>query len=171
MRPPDGLTPGQRLAAQAAEAAEVRTWQTHPDVVALQVERTRTLVDRLMWGGIVSGLAFTMVNVQQFAARTTGAAPGTLGWWAAWLLDPTVAAILLGILIAERRVAPGQIKLDRITRVAKWVLLGATYVMNTWESYATGSVAGVVLHSVPPLVVFLAAEVLPGLHERLTASM
>jgi hypothetical protein len=46
MRPPDGLTPGQRLAAKAAEAAEVRTWQTHPDVVALQVERTRTLVDQ-----------------------------------------------------------------------------------------------------------------------------
>jgi hypothetical protein len=31
----DGLTPGQRIAAKAAEAAEVRTWQTHPDVVAL----------------------------------------------------------------------------------------------------------------------------------------
>ena len=89
MRPRDGLTPGQRLATQAAEAAEVRTWQTHPDVVALQVERTHTLVDRLMWDGIIVGLLFTATNVQQFTARTTGATPGTLGWWAAWLLDRT----------------------------------------------------------------------------------
>jgi hypothetical protein len=137
--------------------------------VALQVERTRTLVDALMWGGIVIGLAFTMVNVQQFAARTIGADPGSLAWWAAWLLDPTIAAILLGILIAERHVAPGQIQLERVARLAKWGLLGATYTLNCWESFARGSVAGVVLHSVPPLVVFLAAEVVPDLHERLTA--
>lgn len=168
MRPPDGLTPGQRLAAKAAEAAEVRTWQTHPDVVALRVERTRTLVDRLIWGGIIVGLLFTASNVQAFVADTTNAVFGSLGWWAAWLVDPTIAAVLLGILIAERRVAPGQIKLDRIARVAKWVLLGMTYGANTWQAWADRSPAGIMLHSFPPLVVFLAAEVVPGLHDKLT---
>jgi len=168
MRPPDGLTPGQRLAAKAAEAAEVRTWQTHPDVVALRVERTRTLVDRLIWGGIIVGLLFTASNVQAFVADTTNAVFGSLGWWVAWLVDPTIAAVLLGILITERRVAPGQIKLDRIARVAKWVLLGMTYGANTWQAWADRSPAGIMLHSLPPLVVFLAAEVVPGLHAKLT---
>lgn len=161
-------TPGQRLAQRATEAAEVRQWQTHPDVVALQVERTRTLVDRMIWGGIVAGLLLTTTNVQQFTAKTIGATPGTFGWWAAWLLDPTVALILLGVLVAERRVAPGRITLGPWPRAAKWSLVAATYCMNTWESYAAGNLAGVVLHSVPPLVVFMGAEAVTDCRDKLT---
>jgi hypothetical protein len=159
----------QQLAREAAEAAEMRVWRDHPDVVALRVERVRTLVDRMMWTGIVLGLLFTMVNVQQFAAHTVDAEPGSLGWWAAWLLDPTVAVILLGILVAERRVAPAQIRLGQWSRIAKWSLLAATYVMNTWQSWASGSPAGIVLHSVPPLVVFMAAESVTDCQDKLTA--
>jgi len=160
------LTAGQRLAREAAEAAELRTWQTHPDVIALHVEKIRTRVDRMMWAGIVMGLCFTMVNVQRFAAQ--GAATWSLQWLSAWLLDPTVAIILLAILIAERRIAPGQIQLGVRSQVAKWILLLSTYVMNTWESWATGSLSGVVLHSVPPLAVFLAAESITDCHDKLT---
>lgn len=160
------LTAGQRLAREAAEAAEVRAWQTHPDVIALHVEKIRTRVDRMMWTGIVLGLCFTMVNVQRFAAQ--GAAAWSLQWLSAWLLDPTVAIILLAILIAERRIAPGQIQLGVRSQVAKWVLLLSTYVMNTWESWASGSLSGVVLHSVPPLAVFLAAESITDCHDKLT---
>lgn len=46
-------TSGQRLARDAAEAAEVRAYQTDPDVIALRVERVRAQVDRLCWAGIV----------------------------------------------------------------------------------------------------------------------
>ena len=46
------LTQAQRLAADAVMAAEVRAYQSDPDVVALRVERFRTQVDRLMWAGI-----------------------------------------------------------------------------------------------------------------------
>src|ERR1044072_104410 len=87
------LTRGQRVARDAAEAAEVRAWQTHPDVVALQVERIRSQVDRLCWAGIVLGLAFTMTNVQGFASADSR--PWSLAWLAAWVLDPTVSLILL----------------------------------------------------------------------------
>jgi hypothetical protein len=78
-----------KLRASAAEASQVRALSTHPDVVALRVESIRTQVDRCMWVGIVLGLAFTMVNVQAFAAG--GAAVGSLPWIAAWLLDPMVS--------------------------------------------------------------------------------
>jgi len=40
--------------------------------------------------------------------------------------------------------------------------------MNTWESWAAGSPAGIVLHSVPPLVVFVAAEAATDLRDKLT---
>lgn len=37
---------------------------------------------------------------------------------------------LLGILVAERHVAPGRITLEPWYRAAKWSLLAATYCMN-----------------------------------------
>jgi len=160
------LTRGQRLAQDAAEAAEVRAWQTHPDVVALRVERIRSQVDRLCWAGIVLGLAFTMTNVQVFAA--SGAAVWSLPWVAAWLLDPTVSLVLIAVLRAEQVTSRYQVHTGRWVRAAKWFALAATYVMNTWQSWAHSSAAGVVLHSVPPLLVFVAAEAVTDLRDKLT---
>lgn len=160
------LTQGQRLAQDAAEAAEVRRYQTHPDVVALRIERVRSQVDRLCWAGIVLGLAFTMTNVQVFAA--TGSAVWSLPWLAAWVLDPTVSLVLLAILRAEQVTARYQVRTGRWVRGAKWFALAATYVMNTWASWSAGSTAGVVLHSVPPLLVFVAAEAVTDLRDKLT---
>src|SRR5690349_420263 len=159
----------QQLAADAAEAAELRAYATHPDVVALRVERVRAEVDRLCWAGIVLGLGFTMTNVQNFAAAGTPA--WSLPWLAAWLLDPTVSLVLLAILRAEQVTARYQVRTGAWTRRAKWFTLAATYVMNTWHSWASGSVSGVVLHSVPPLVVFVAAEAVTDLRDKLTEAV
>jgi hypothetical protein len=160
------LSRAQRLAQDAAEAAEVRAYQMHPDVVALRIERIRDQVDRLCWAGIVLGLAFTMTNVQVFAAA--GSAAWSLPWLAAWVLDPTVSLVLLGILRAEQITARYQVRTGRWVRAAKWFTLAATYLMNTWSSWAVGSAAGVVLHSVPPLLVFVAAEAVTDLRDKLT---
>jgi len=160
------LTRAQKLAQDAAEAAEVRAYQMHPNVVALRIERIRTQVDRLCWTGIVLGLAFTMTNVQWFAAA--GALPWSLPWLAAWVLDPTVSLVLLAILRGEQITARYQVHTGGWVRAAKWFALAATYLMNTWLSYADGSVAGVVLHSVPPLLVFVAAEAITDLRDKLS---
>ncbi|WP_103336667.1 hypothetical protein [Amycolatopsis sp. CA-126428] len=164
--PPVVAGRARRLAEEAAEAADVRRWQTHPDVVALRVERVRAQVDRLCWSGIVLGLAFTTANVQWFAA--SGSAVGSLPWLTAWLLDPTVCLVLLAILRAEQVTARYQVHTGAWVRAAKWFTLAATYVMNTWSSWVSGSPAGVVLHSVPPLVVFVAAEAVTDLRDKLT---
>lgn len=155
-----------RVARAAGEAAAVRAHLRDPDVVAWRVERVRTVVDRLIWTGMVAGLLFTMANVQQFAAA--GAPAWSARWCIAWLLDPTVSLVLLGVLFAERLTAREQIPAGPWTRCGKWALLGATYVMNTWASWQAGDAAGVVLHSVPPLVVFVAAEAISELHDKLT---
>src|SRR5919198_5380785 len=163
------LTRAQRLAQDAAEAAELRAYQTHPDVVALRVERVRTQVDRLCWAGIVLGLGFTMTNVQWFAAA--GARPGSMPWLAAWVLDPTVSLVLLAILRGEQITARYQVHTGPWVRTAKWFTLTATYVMNTWASYAAGALSGIVLHSVPPLLVFVAAEAITDLRDKLTEAV
>jgi hypothetical protein len=163
------LTRGQKLAQDAAEAAELRAYQTHPDVIALRVERVRRQVDRLCWAGIMLGLAFTMTNVQTFAAA--GAQAWSLPWLAAWVLDPTVSLILLAILRGEQITARYQVHTGPWVRAAKWLTLTATYLMNTWASYTAGSLAGIVLHSVPPLVVFVAAEAITDLRDKLTEAV
>ena len=129
------------------------------------VEGVAVQVDRLCWTGIVLGLAFTMTNVQQFAAN--GARPWSLPWWSAWLLDPMVSLVLLAILRAEQVTARHGVRTGRWARGAKWFTLAATYVMNTWQAYTTGSPALVVLHSVPPLVVFFATEAVTDLRDKL----
>jgi hypothetical protein len=163
------LTTAQKLAQDAAEAAEVRAYLTHPDVVALRIERVRTQVDRMCWAGIVLGLAFTMTNVQGFASA--GSAAWSLPWLAAWVLDPTVSLILLAILRAEQVTARYQVRTGPWVRRAKWLTLVATYVMNTWSSFAAGSASAIVLHSVPPLVVFVAAEAITDLRDKLTEAV
>jgi hypothetical protein len=115
------------------------------------------------------GLAFTMSNVQGFAAA--GARVWSVPWWAAWLLDPMVSLVLLAILRAEQVTARCGVPTGGWVRGAKWFTLAATYVMNTWAAFTTGSVALVVLHSVPPLVVFMAAEALTELRNKFAAAM
>jgi hypothetical protein len=133
------------------------------------VAQVATQVDRLCWTGILLGLAFTMTNVQQFAA--SGARPWSLVWLAAWLLDPMVSLVLLAILRAEQITARYGVRTGPWVRAAKWFTLAATYVMNTWAAFTTGSAALVVLHSVPPLVVFVAAEAVTDLRDKLGAAI
>ncbi len=133
------------------------------------IERVAIQVDRLCWTGILLGLAFTMTNVQQFAAA--GSPVWSLAWCAAWLLDPMVSLVLLAILRAEQVTARHGVRMGGWVRAAKWFTLGATYVMNTWSAYAAGSAALVVLHSVPPLVVFVAAEAVTDLRDKLGSAV
>lgn len=133
------------------------------------IEQVAVQVDRLCWTGILLGLAFTMTNVQQFAAA--GAQMWSLAWCAAWLLDPMVSLVLLAILRAEQLTARHGVRMGGWVRTAKWFTLGATYVMNTWSAYAAGSAALVVLHSVPPFVVFVAAEAVTELRDKLGSAV
>lgn len=157
---------GRQLAAEAAEAAEVRDMLTHPDVVALRVDKIRSLADRLTWAGIVISLLFTLINVQAFAAQH--ATTYSLSWWGAWFLDPAVSIILLSVLIADSVIAQWQVDPGWQLRAAKWSLLITTYVMNTWNAWASGSWSAVAAHSAPPLVVFAAAECRTAVQDLLT---
>ena len=97
---------------------------------------------------------------------------GSLPWFAAWLLDPMVSLVLIAVLRAEQITARYQVSdhtrwIGRTKRFA----FAATYAMNTWASFRHGDVAGIVLHSVPPLLVFCAAETAPVLRDRLTEAV
>jgi hypothetical protein len=106
----------------------------------------------------VLALVFTMVNVQQFAAA--GAPAGSFQWFIAWLLDP-MASITLGTAIVWRSVLADHNRNEPWLNATMWYAGIATYVMNTWASWADGSPSGVVLHSVAPGLILLLAESAP----------
>jgi hypothetical protein len=163
------LSKVDKLATKSAEAARVRAYQTHLDVIALRIELVRTWSARIIWAGVVVGLAFTMTNVQQFAAN--GAPAGSLSWLSAWLLDPMVSLVLIGVLVAEQVTSRWQIDTPGWAQTTKCFALAATYVMNTWQSWSALSASGIVLHSVPPLLVFTAVEGGPAMREALTRAV
>lgn len=159
----------QQLATAAQAAAEVRAYDTNPDVVAYRIERMRARVDHLMWTGVVLGLAFTAANVQHFAAAD--APMWSIPWCIAWLLDPTVSLVLLGTLLGEQVIARHQIEAGHWIRITKWVALLLTYAMNTWASWAAQDPAAILLHSVPPAIVFCAAEAITSLKYSITEAV
>jgi hypothetical protein len=163
------LSRADRLRQDAATAADVRALANHPDVIALRTEKVRGQVDAGVWVGILLGLAFTMVNVQSFAAAGSGV--GSLPWLSAWLLDPMVSLVLVAVLRAEQVTARYQVETGVWVHRTKWFAFLATYVMNTWQSWAHLHLPGIVLHSVPPVLVFLAAETAPVLRDRLTEAV
>lgn len=158
-----------KLRTDATVSAQVRALTSHPDVIALRVEKIRSQVDALIWAGLLLGLAFTMVNVQEFAAG--GAAVFTLPWIAAWLLDPMVSLVLIAVLRAEQVTARYRVETGEWVRRTKVFAFAATYVMNTWKAWAVLDPAGIVKHSFPPILVYLAAEVGPILRDRLTEAV
>ena len=137
--------------------------------VVVAAERARHAVDVATWVAIGLGLAFTAVNVQTFAAA--GATAGSPAWLVAWLLDPMVSVLLLAVVRAEQVTARWQITMPWPVTATKWAAFAATYAMNTWAPWRDALPSGVVLHSVPPVFVLLAAEVAPALRDRLTEAV
>jgi hypothetical protein len=155
--------------ANAAEAASrLREVGRDAAVVALTIDRTRAQVDGCTWTSIGLGLAFTTVNVQVFAAD--GATPWSLPWLVAWLLDPMVSILLIAVLRAEQVTARWQVPTGIRVSAVKWTCFAGTYAMNTWQAWEAGTARSVVLHSIPPVMVLLGAEVGPELRDRLTES-
>lgn len=163
------LSKVDRLRQDAASAAELRALTTNPDVIAMRAETIRAQVDALIWVGIVLGLAFTMVNVQTFAAEGAGA--WSLPWLSAWFLDPMVSLVLIAVLRAEQLTARYQVETGTWVRRTKVFAFAATYTMNTWQAWQALHLPGIVLHSVPPAMVYLAAETGPILRDRLTEAV
>jgi hypothetical protein len=163
------MTKADKLANAARAAAEVRAYQTDPDVVALRVERVRAWVDRLIWTGMTLGLLFTMANVAHFAGGD--AKKWTLPWTTAWLLDPTVSLVLIGILMGEQIINRHKLDAGGWVRTTKWVALACTYAMNTWSAWESLNPAQILLHSVPPAIVFCAAEAVVTIRQKISEAV
>lgn len=123
-----------------------------------------------LWGArslalvLVLALLFTMVNVATFAAA--GHPVASFQWWIAWLLDP-MASITMGTAIVFEGLLAGYGRKVGWLTATKWYAGLCTWAMNVWVSVTSGSLAGVLLHSVAPGLVLLLAEAAPRVRQHM----
>jgi hypothetical protein len=158
----------RELLSAAEEARQIREYQTNPDVVALDVERSARLITRTLLLGLGLGFAFTSTNVQAFVAG--GAHPDQITWWAAWLMEPMLVLVVVSLLRAQAVMSRHGVSSGPWLKGTLFMAGLFTYLMNTWESWSALDRTGIVLHSIAPIVVICAAEVLTELRERLAAA-
>jgi hypothetical protein len=159
----------RRLRARLDESHQLHALTTDPLLNAVRADRFRISVTRSMWLFLAVGLGFTATGVQAFLAGHL--APADPLWWGAWLVEPSLAGILVTLLRWEAEMLSADLDVGHraVTRL-KRLLLAATLVTNVWSSVrpATGSVnaGNVFLHVVIPAVVYLIAEVMPVITHR-----
>jgi hypothetical protein len=165
------------LRRKKAESAQLRGLVDDPDMIAVRIEAQRRTITRGMWFFLALGLAFTTAGVQDFLAGHLHISDPL--WWAAWLAEPMFAGILIVLLSFESEILHRGIPMDEVwvTRL-KRTLLGSTLFMNVWpslspvwqheEPFEFGNFA---IHLVIPLVVFMVAEVMPVIQQKMNEAI
>ncbi|MFR9723565.1 hypothetical protein ACL02R_09355 [Streptomyces sp. MS19] len=123
----------------------------------------------------VIALVFTATSVTLFAMRH-GVHPGI-----AWLLDPMVALALGAVLITDGVLAEYSIKPRGWSTALRYFAGLVTWVMNCWSSvWPPGTAfgvphhvdaAGLVLHSIPPVLLIVLAEAVTAYRRAILAKV
>lgn len=126
------------------------------------LERIERLVTSVLVVLGVGGLIFTAVNVTLFAVEHH------VHWGIAWMLDPLVSISLLAALFIDGKLAAHGYKPSGWPFILRWFAGLSTWLMNCWGSLYpdakfTGwpdrpDPAGLLLHSVIPVLVIVLAE-------------
>ncbi|MFG1656869.1 hypothetical protein ACGFIY_10115 [Micromonospora chersina] len=167
----------QRWTARAAEARHLRRLLLDPDVQAVRLMRQRARWSAMAWSALVFALAFTMVNVQRFAAGH--AEPWSPMWVVAWLVDPAFSILLVGLLIARGHLSAVMRQVtEPIVKRVEYGLLAATTAMNVapelthrFPGGLAEQVASIVLHLLVPLLAFAAASVITLIQDHFAAAI
>lgn len=135
---------------------------TPPAVQIAALQRLQANLTTVLVTVAVVALAFTATNVTMFAIDHHVSA------WIAWLLDPMVAVALGAVLIVDGRLSEHGVHPSGWASALRWFAGLGTWLMNCWSSlWPTGSAfgvprqvdpAGLVLHSIPPVLLIVLAE-------------
>jgi len=165
------------LRRKKAESSQLRGLVDDPDMAAVRIEGQRRVITRGMWLFLTLGLGFTTAGVQDFLA---GHRPVTDPlWWGAWLAEPMLAGILIMLLVFESEILSHGIPVDDAwVRRLKRTLLTSTLFMNVypalapaWQKGEAFEFGNLAIHLVVPLVVFMVAEVMPVIQQRMNEAI
>jgi hypothetical protein len=154
----------ERLRMQAAGAGteQVAIWEAENLVADLEraeresAVRTARAAGRVMDGVLlvvaVLTMAFSLQNIHDFAKGHGVQDP------IAWFLAPAVDLALLAALVGDAVLSRYKLDAGDWARRLRWYAGAATLTLNAWEAVASGDPAAIVLHVVPPTLLFVLAE-------------
>ncbi|MBN6052702.1 hypothetical protein JYK22_12260, partial [Nonomuraea sp. RK-328] len=165
---------------RAAEAARLHQLASDPAAVAYRDAKVRRTVTVMVMLAACIALLVSSIGVQASVAAALDLAPHTLGWWAAFGVEPALSLPLLAAvavqaysamrgLVVDRKSAEGR-KLFR----TEALLLGLTLVLNCWpalvdkDGFAFDALS-LIVHSLGPVAAVTAIWVLPALWSVLAA--
>jgi hypothetical protein len=155
--------------------------QDEPAVIRASIEHIEKVgrwLQQALWGITGGSLVFTCLTVTLFGVKHG------VPWFIAWLLEPLVALALIAVLLGDGVLSHYGERAPGWAILLRWFAGLASWTMNVWASVfpslpknatkGTGlggakfhpDVAGIVLHSIVPLLVILLAESAPRYRRR-----
>lgn len=151
-----------RLQAGGADAPTVEIWEAGNKVSDLEAAERESAVNTARTAGRVMDvvllvvalltMAFSLQNIHDFAAVHGVQDP------IAWFLAPAVDLALLAALMGDAVLSRWQLDAGPWATRLRWFAGAATLGLNVWESVAVLDPASIVLHAVPPVLLFVLAE-------------
>ncbi|MEU3148435.1 DUF2637 domain-containing protein, partial [Streptomyces sp. NPDC006999] len=151
-----------RLASDGADKPAIEIWEATNKVADLESAERESAVNTARTAGRVMDvvllvvalltMAFSLQNIHDFAAGHGVQDP------IAWFLAPAVDLALLAALMGDAVLSRYGLSAGPWATRLRWFAGATTVALNGWQSIAALDPAGIVLHVVPPTLLFVLAE-------------
>lgn len=154
----------ERLRMEAAGAADtdVKIWEASNVVDDLEAaernaavstaRQAARLMDIVLFAVAILTMGFSLQNIHDFAAGHGVQDP------IAWFLAPAVDLALVAALVGDAVLSRWQLDAGPWATRLRWYAGGATLTLNSWEAWASLDAASILLHTIPPVLLFVLAE-------------
>lgn len=151
-----------RLQSEGADAPALAIWEATNRVSDLEATERESAVNTARKAALVMDvvlavvalltMAFSLQNIHDFASSHGVQDP------IAWFLAPAVDLALLAALMGDAVLSRYGLDAGPWATRLRWFAGATTVALNGWEAIAAGDAAGIVLHVVPPVLLFVLAE-------------
>ncbi|MFD8534312.1 hypothetical protein ACFV0L_43580 [Streptosporangium canum] len=156
---------------RVAEAARLYALSQDPTAVAWTDARVRRTTTVMAMSAAVIALGVSSIGVQASVATGLNLDTGSIGWWAAFGVEPILSLPLLAAVTVQAYAAMRNRPVDRKSPQgrklfkAEALLLGLTLVLNCWPAikWSGFDLLPLIVHSLGPLGAVTAIWLLPTL--------
>ncbi|RGA04483.1 hypothetical protein DI270_013400 [Microbispora triticiradicis] len=162
---------------KVAEAARLYELSQDPAALAWSDARVRRITSVMAMSAAVIALGVSSIGVQASVAKGLALVDGSIGWWAAYGVEPILSLPLLAAVVVQAYAAMRGRRVDRSSPEGKRLLraeallLGLTLVLNCWPAlqWRGFDLLPLIVHALGPLGAVTAIWLLPTLWSVLAA--
>ncbi|MCC5582180.1 hypothetical protein IMZ11_41980 [Microtetraspora sp. AC03309] len=162
---------------KVAEAARLYALSQDPNALAWQDARVRRISTAMSMSAATIALGVSSIGVQASVAKGLKLDHGTVGWWAAYGVEPILSLPLLAAVAVQAYAAMRGRPVDRKSPEGRKLLkteallLGLTLVLNCWPAiqWSGFDALPLIVHALGPIGAVTAIWLLPTLWSVLAA--